>query len=173
MTANMPDSSGDDPRDYADLAGARQGGRRLALLLFIAFAVAFVGSSATQIVRAVFPPERPPLLTTALGSSAATCAEGIALLVRAIDRATESAKPAYASALDGYDAVSILRQRLGPEWDDRTPIERACSDSPEGLESWAALLRFREAVEQWVRRESIALGPLRRDVIAHVPANLR
>lgn len=69
--------------------------------------------------------------------------------------------------------MTLFRQGLRPEWDARGAVEKACAASPDGLESWAALLRLREAIEQWIRRESIALSPLRRDVLAHLPANLR
>ena len=67
---------------------------------------------------------------------------------------------------------AAFERRLDPEWSDRETIEAACSESSEGLDAWAALARLRSAEEQLAPRTE-ELGNLRRDVVAHLPADLR
>lgn len=90
MTPSMPDSSRDNARGGAPVehaARAGQRGKRVAIGLFIAFAVVFVGSSAVQIVRAIFSRDVLPLRSGEPASSASACTGGLASLLRALDRA--------------------------------------------------------------------------------------
>ncbi|MDP9036889.1 MAG: hypothetical protein M3O50_18990 [Myxococcota bacterium] len=171
----MPDRSRDEPPVRTRIALARLKGRRLAVAAFITFAVAFVASSATQIVRAIFFHESNPLSSRSPGSASEACSQAMGSLLRALDRADARARtaPLLASTLDANESVALFRQGLRPEWDDRGAIESTCAKSPAGTESWASLLRLRQGLEQWIRRERVALAPLRRDVVPHLPANLR
>jgi hypothetical protein len=138
----------DRPADEdAAEASARRKGRRLAVQVVIGVAVVFIGSSAAQVVPAVFGFGVRPLPSGPPGSSARTCAEGVRALAQ--DRGERSA------------------------WDRDSPVYRACAVSPEGLDAWAALVRLRMAEEQLRQADPAELGPLRRDLSAHLPAELR
>jgi hypothetical protein len=148
-------------RDDAALAAARLRGKRIALGLVLLPSLWIIASSAAQIIPPVFGADIRPIPAALPGSSARTCAEGVQSLERALDRAVDVA--------GSGDFVA----RLKPEWDQRDVVEQACSHSSEGLDAWAALARLR-AAEEWVApgaRERLA--PLRRDVGAHLPADLR
>jgi hypothetical protein len=141
--------------------GALQG-KRAALVVVIAISVVFIGSSAWQIIPAVFGVGYTPIPPSPPGSTARLCAEGVRRLTGALDRAEDTAGSASFAA------------RLEPEWSDSAAIEAACRASPEGASAWAALVRMRSAEEQLAPHpvpEELAI--LRRDVIAHLPADLR
>jgi hypothetical protein len=131
---------------------ARLQGKRVALALVITVAVTFIGASALQIVPAVFGAGVKPLPSSPQGSSARACAEGVRALLHAVD----SADPDQAA--------------LAPEWER---VGRSCESTPEGLDAWAALMRLRSAARVASRGDRIELDPLRRDVAAHLPAELR
>ncbi|HEY1694363.1 MAG TPA: hypothetical protein VGG39_19475 [Polyangiaceae bacterium] len=143
-----------------DDARARLQGKRVALVVVIGVSVVFIAASALQIVPAVFGAGITPLPSGGPGTAARACAEGVRRLSTALDRAADAAGSAAFEA------------RLRPEWDDRDAVERACHEAPEGTDAWAALLRMRSAEEQAAPRSG-DLAPLRRDVIAHLPADLR
>ena len=63
--------------------------------------------------------------------------------------------------------------RLRPEWEEKDAVQRACSQSNQGLDAWAALARLRSAEEQLAPDGRGLLAPLRRDVREHLPADLR
>jgi hypothetical protein len=147
------------PDGAAARAAARLGGKRVALVAVIALAVVFIGASALQIVPAVFGARIRPLPAAPPGSDARLCADGVSALLRQLD--SESSSP--------------------DEW-ERTA--RSCQGSPEGLDAWAALMRLRLAERQTSgvridgttvasKRDQSELGPLRRDVAAHLPPELR
>jgi hypothetical protein len=128
-------------------------------------AVAIIGSSTVQIVSAVFGVGIHPVPAAAPGTPGRTCAEGVLRLERALDRSVEAAgSPAFAAS-------------LRPEWNEAGAVQRACSQSSEGLDAWASLARLRSAEEQLAtgaRAERLVeLAPLRSDVSAHLPADLR
>jgi hypothetical protein len=149
----------DGSRD--DAARARLQGKRAALGIVLFASVAIIGSSTAQIIPAVFGTGIRPIPADLAGSSARTCAEGVQRLEQALDR-----------AVDGSGAGD-LSARLGPEWEQSHAVELACSQSSEGLDAWAALARLRSAEEHLVPDERGLLAPLRRDVRAHLPADLR
>jgi hypothetical protein len=153
----------DAPRDDAALARARLRGKRVALGFVILAAVAIIGSSAFQIIPAVFGAWIEPIPAGDPGSSERACAEGIRDLERALVRSAESAGGAS------------FGERLRPEWDAQADVHRTCERARGGLDAWAALARLRSAEEQLapVASTSPALEPLRRDVEAHLPADLR
>jgi len=152
----MNGAMADPPNDPA-LARARLQGKRAALGIVIAVAVAFIAASAVQIIPAVFGLRIEPLPPAAAGSSERACAEGVRRLAVALER-TDAGGPGCAPA--------------APEWQDAPAVEQACSRSSEGRDAWAALSRLRSAREQLGERPD-ALSRLQRDVAAHLPADLR
>jgi hypothetical protein len=138
----------EDP-DHAEAARLR--GKRVALGVVIAIAVAFVGSSTAQIIRGVFGAGIAPLPSAELGSAERTCAVGVRRLEQALERG----------------------EGLSPEWEQADAVRRACAGARDGLEAWAALQRLLLAQEQLTRCVHVELAPLRRDVIAHLPTDLR
>jgi hypothetical protein len=144
-----------------DAARARLQGKRVALGIVLFVSVAIIGSSTMQIVPAVFGAGIRPLPEGMAGSSARTCAEGVQRLDQALDRAVDGAGSGDFSA------------RLRPEWDEESTVALACGQSSEGLDAWAALARLRSAEEHLAPDDRGLLAPLRRDVRAHLPADLR
>jgi hypothetical protein len=164
-------AEGEAPHDPIALA-ARLRGKRLALGLVLVVSVAFIVSSAFQIIAAVFgfgwtplPADAPP------GSPERACAIGIRSLTQALDRAGERLSP-VASAAD-RETMAALRPGLSPEWDGADAIEEACARAQGGLAAWAALQRLRVAEEQSGRLSRDELTVVRRDGAAHVPADMR
>jgi hypothetical protein len=149
---------------------ARLRGRRVAHAVVITIAVAFIGASALQIVRAVFGYDGAPAGWQATTTADRACATGLRALVGVLDRSDPGPLPAS----DAADAPlasppgSILRPS---DWD--RSVSQACAASPEGLDAWAALERLRSARELVTRRSQAELGPLRRELLAHLPADLR
>jgi len=167
----MPHEDPDDPEEVS-LRRARIRGKRLALGVVIAVAAAFIGSSAVQIVSTVFGTGIAPLPAGQLGSEERTCALGVRELKRALDRASGRMLSSVA-AVNGDEAVAAFRQGLSPDWEQADRVKRACAGAREGLEAWGALQRLLIAEEQLARRAGMELAPLRRDVIAHLPTDLR
>ncbi|MDP8998725.1 MAG: hypothetical protein M3O46_01290 [Myxococcota bacterium] len=167
----MDASSGDEAR-------ARLRGKRMAHAIVVTTAVAFIGASAAQIIPAVFgiparvgPPPTP-------GRAETACMEAIRSLSFALDRATEKAwspevNRAAAPRADGSAILQAFHEGLLPEWNAEASIGLACAKSREGVEAWAVLLRLRRAEEQFALRGFTDLAPLRSDVAAHLPADLR
>jgi hypothetical protein len=147
----------------ADEARAQSEGKRIAHVIVISIAVAFVGASAAQIIPAVFGldarplPSVPAVVEGSGGSSERGCADGIRALALGLDRAT----------------LVAWRDGVLPEWNTAGDVERACAKSRQGLDAWAALLRLRRADEDVVLRGLTELAPLRRDVAARLPADSR
>jgi hypothetical protein len=149
----------DGSRD--DAARARLQGKRVALGIVLLASVGIIGSSTAQIIPAVFGTGIRPISADLAGSSARTCAEGVQRLEQALDR-----------AVDG-SGTGDLSARLRPAWEESNAVELACRQSSEGLDAWAALLRLRSAEEHLAPDGRGLLAPLRRDVRAHLPADLR
>jgi hypothetical protein len=143
----------------------------------VVVAVTFVGSSAAQIIPAVFGLGIRPVSATAGDSPEGVCAQGVRSLALAVDRAAERAwSPRAAQAVTpqgGDAALHAFVAALAPEWSAEATVEQACGRAREGTEAWAALVRFRRAEEQVVLSGLVELVPLRHDVMAHLPANLR
>jgi len=137
-----------EPQAQADptaTARARLRGKRIALGIVITVTVAYIGASAVDIVPAVFGAVMHPLPLTPPGTPARACAEGLRRLVSA------------------------------PEAGGNDEVQRACAASREGLDAWAALERLRSAERQLAGRSGSEqeLQELRRQVLAHLPADLR
>jgi len=158
----------------SEAARARLRGKRIALGVVIAVAVVFIGASAVQIVPDVFGAGIEPLPSAPAGSSARLCAEGVRTLLDAL-----AAPPAGSAATPG-------RSSTEPSPEDWERVARDCEKASGGEDAWAALVRLRSAREQLAfhgiglspqeraaARETIDLDPLRRDVAAHLPADLR
>jgi hypothetical protein len=151
----MPEETRDDA------ARARLQGKRAMLVVIGIFAFAIIGASSFQIIPAVFGAGIRPIPVSPAGSPARTCAEGVRKLERALDRAAESAGSAS------------FEPRLQPDWQIEGAVRQACGQSSEGIDAWASLARLRSAEEQLAPRPGQELEPLRRDVLAHLPADLR
>lgn len=163
---------GDD--DAASMLSAPQQDRRLrakriAIGFVTAIAVAFIGSSAAQIVPAVFGvvARAPPaaVAQTLPGAPERDCADVIRGLSSSLDRL-------YAKALAETDADSALA-RFRADWESAAGGYDVCARAHGGSDAWAALLRLQRAQEQSLRRTAADLGPLRRDVSAHLPDQIR
>lgn len=138
-----------EPQAQADptaIARARLRGKRIALGIVITVAVVYIAASAADIIPAVFGVVLHPMSAAPPGTPARTCAEGLRRLV---------------STADGTGS------------DDG--VQRACAASREGLDAWAALERLRSAEQQLAGRSGSEpeLQKLRREVLAHLPADLR
>jgi hypothetical protein len=135
--------------DHAQVMRLR--GKRVALGIVIAIAVVFIGLSTAQIMRSVFGAGIVPLPSAELGSAERTCAVGVRRLEQALERG----------------------EGPSPEWEQADDVRRACAGARDGLEAWAALQRLILAQQQLTRYVHVELAPLRRDVIAHLPTDLR
>jgi hypothetical protein len=155
----MPDAP--PAADDAAFARARLQGKRMALGVVFVTTFAIIGSSALQIIPAVFGAQIVPIPAAQPGTPERQCAEGIRALFGALDRAADSA---------GSDAFAT---RLRPEWNEEGIVREACGRASGGLDAWAALERMRSAEEQLTARSPGELAPMRRDVLAHLPADLR
>lgn len=167
----MDASSGDEAR-------ARLRGKRIAHAIVATTAVAFIGASAVQIIPAVFGVGGRAAPDSPAAPEERACTAGIRSLSFALDRATAKAWSPEANrlAVDEADANAIIQafqEALLPEWDAGASIGQACAKSRDGVEAWAALLRLRRAEEQFALRGFVDLAPLRRDVTAHLPVDLR
>jgi hypothetical protein len=133
-------------------------GRRVALVLIWALAVALGLIPAASITFQVFAPEGGPKY--------ASCTAGLAALSAAVDRARTTA----ASGEGAEDeALSRFRAALQPDWSGVDGVAMSCRGKPEDEGALDALERLRYAEEHAVRRESGDLAPLRREVRRKVP----
>jgi hypothetical protein len=155
----------------APAARARLRGKRAALGVVIVISVAFIVASTSQIIPAVFGAAITPLAAGSPGSPERVCAVGVKELQLALDRA--GGRSLAGTAPDPGRAMAAFRQGLSPEWDGAETVERACAETRNGLDTWAALQRLRFGEEQLLRSGGAALSPLRSDVAAHLPADLR
>jgi hypothetical protein len=168
--ASHDDESGHDADGV--VAAARLRGRRMALMAVVVVSVAFVASSALQIVPAVFGSGFTPLPSGAApGSPEQRCAAGVRSLADALDRAgsrlASVARPTRSSS------AGALTPGLSPEWDSAGEVQSACTEAQGGPQAWASLQRLRMAEEQWGRLDRDDIEAVRRDVAAHLPADLR
>ena len=132
-------------------------------------AVLFIGSSAWQIVRALFAENRDSVLVS---PEQRACALGLRELATALDRAANLVV-ASSNEVGTNEAAAAFRRGLSPEWNTADSVQRTCAASPEGTDAWAALERLRTAEEQLARQNRTDLGPIRRDLTAHLPSDLR
>jgi hypothetical protein len=148
-----------------DAARARLRGKRIALVVVIAVAVVFIGASAVQIVPAVFGAGIAPMPSGPPGSSARLCAEGVRSFLDVL-----GAPPPRSSG-----GAKTLRPALAaePPAEDWDRVAHDCASAPGGEDAWAALMRLRSVRDQLAYSAGIDLDPLRRDVAAHLPADLR
>ncbi|MGA3120948.1 MAG: hypothetical protein ABSF69_09290 [Polyangiaceae bacterium] len=150
---------------------ARQRGRRVAHGLVILIALAFIAASAIQIIPAVFGRNAAGLGTWRANSPTDhACAVGLRVLAGALDRGSDGVgwwgEPDETRSAIGRDPVPSAGSMA-------ERVSQACAGSREGLDAWAALERLRSAREQVARRGQAELGPLRRDLLAHLPTDLR
>jgi len=139
---------------------ARLRGRRIGLGVVMVVAVSFIVVSTAQIVRAVFGLGTTPLAAGPADSPEGQCALGIRRLVRALDRPVGTDPGSAGGASE-------------PAWSDAEAVDQACRKAPGGLDAWTALLRLRAAEQQLAQANDEDLQPLRREVAAHLPADLR
>lgn len=149
--------NGDTDRDEEERR-VRLRGRRIGLGVVMVAAFAFIAISSAQIVAAVFGLGTTPLAAGSLDSPERQCALGIRRLARALDA------PAR---LDRVELPASER------WTGADAVENECRKAAGGLDAWAALLRLQAAESQLVEASQADLQPLRREVAAHLPADLR
>lgn len=144
----------------AERTPAQARGRRIAFILYYIAAVGVAGAGSVQVFLQAFQRREAPEL------GVTTCADGLARLSAAVDRARRAA-----SLTDGEDAALLdFRKALTPEWDDRDHIEDLCRPSASSMAALDAIEQLRYAEEHAVRREAAELAPLRRRVQGIVPA---
>jgi hypothetical protein len=154
--------SADDPN-----ARARLRGKRFALAIYGAFAVAFVVVSTWKIVVGVFGLDAAPLASNAM--SGPLGAEGCGRRLRELHGALHRALGVAVSARDEKAAIVTYRRLLSPEWDDERAVADVCAREPHGADAYAALLRVRVAQEAELRRSVASLAPLGQDLDAYLP----
>jgi hypothetical protein len=151
---------------------ARRRGKRAANAFVLGLAVLFVASSAWQLVGTLFLGSGGPVTGAPVDGA---CAAGLRGLTAALDRAGGAAIawPRGAEVPPVDDVVGLFRHGLSPEWDRAEAVQASCSSSESGKNAWATLARLRSAEEELVRQGQAGLGPLRRDLAAHLTAELR
>ncbi len=138
---------------------AQRMGRRAGLGFVVAIALAFTAASADQIVAGAFEASVRPLPSGPPGSSDRLCADGVSRLARDPDSRVRDAPTK--SPRESERAV------------DASAVGSACSYSSAGLDAWASFLRLEEARRQLPAGSDAELATLRRNVFAHLPAELR
>lgn len=142
-------------------ASGRKRSRALAVIVYYGVIGVICISATVQITQQVFYQPRIP-------SPYATCHEGLAALVAAVERARKAAP-----GTDGeYPAIERFRKALNPEWTYFDSIADACRGSVNNEGALDAIERLRYAEEHAVRREAGDLAPLRRKVQAIVDSDL-
>jgi hypothetical protein len=138
---------------------ARRAGRLVGLGVVIAVTLAFTAASAYQIVTSALELPVRPLPGAPSGEAESICAEGIRSLTNelpAFDESDRDQPPRLAKSASFIASVEI-----------------SCAHSTEGLDAWASFLRFEEATKQLPGGSREELTVLRRNVYAHLPAELR
>jgi hypothetical protein len=143
-----------------ELDRARLRGRRAGLGLVIVAASAFIAVSTAQITSAVFGLGTEPLASGPGDSPERRCAVGISQLVRALERPVQADPP-------------TARAASAADWKDADSVEQTCRTATGGLDAWAALLRLKAAELQLTHAGPADLQPLRGEVAAHLPPDLR
>jgi hypothetical protein len=163
-----------DPSDLDEtVARARLRAKRAVLAVVIVVAVLFIAASAIQIISSVFGLRSAPPAAALTEPAQRACALGVSRLARALDRASADPPRLADDTTEDDRASTDLRRRLSPEWDSAEAVMRECERSFWGQDAWAALERLRQAQEELARRGQAELLPLRRDVSAHLPPDLR
>jgi hypothetical protein len=148
-----------------DVRTARLRGRRAAHGLVLVVAMLFIGVSTAQIISAVFGIRTTPLASGPIDSPERRCAVGISRLAKALDRAARApaAEPGFRPEIPDPTG----------DWASADGVQRSCGQAVGGLDAWAALLRLRQAQSQLARSQPDDLLPLRRDLVAHLPEDMR
>lgn len=152
----MERRSGHDPVEQA--TRARLFGKRVALVSCGAVAVWFILASVIQLIPPVFGAGIVPLATPAQGSSPASsspewrCAEGLRRATAAETRAPDP---------------GATRPGMDPD------VVSACSETPAGLDALAAYRRLELAEAKLGSRDPASVDELRRELSAHLPAQMR
>jgi hypothetical protein len=116
---------------------------------------AFVVHSTVQVVAAIF--ELRPKPTRPLP---APCAAGVRALLASADRAARAAQ----GIADAKQARDAFRRALSPEWDTQGVIAARCSDDPDGIESYADVVRLGRELEANAAEGAVRTGPTRRSL---------
>ena len=139
-------------------------GRKVAFVVYLAFAGFLAVASVWQITRHVFFPssaDAPPF---------SSCRDGLAALYQAIERGRLAAEH---GPDDGEEAALLrFRETVAPDWRHRDAVAELCRSAPQEISARDAIERLRYAEENAVRREAGDLAPLRRKVQAIVDHDL-
>jgi hypothetical protein len=77
-------------------------------------------------------------------------------------------------ALDAPARLDPVESRpSAARWGGADAVENECGKAAGGLDAWAALLRLQAAESQLAEASQADLQPLRREVAAHLPADMR
>lgn len=136
---------------------ARRADKRTTRLVygpFVAFTAVFVGSLIVEVASQVFS-DGPPS-----GALSAACARG----VRDLEEAVNVAIPAGLSGADVDDAVARYRRTRDERWASRDAIAATCAGEPRGVEALAAVARMDRQAEAVVRKQTVELRAVRREV---------
>jgi len=157
-TEPVPSASsqaGASPSGEPSEAQKRRARTVAALVFLVAIGLWTLGTSAQIVQQAMYPAVVP--------SSAASCAEGLETLHRALDRARDAAE----GDQDAEAALERFRAELSAEWAYLEGVRQLCSTDAQ-RRSLDALERLRYAEEHAVRREAASLAALRRQVASDI-----
>lgn len=149
----LPPAAPPQPSVPPYILAARKRGRRIALVIYYGLVVFVCLAGAVQVTRQV-------LWNPIRSAPFSDCREGMAALVRALERARTAAP-----GNDGEDlAVERFRNALEPEWSYWDSIAQSCQGNVERERALDAIKRLRYAEEHAARWEAGDLAPLRRRV---------
>jgi hypothetical protein len=136
------------PAEDPALETARRRGRRLGIGVFMAIVGVITAIWSVQIILQVWNPPPAP---------AADCREGVASLLRALERARASA----ASSNQERDRVQRFRAALKPEWAAELTLADRCRSDAELSHALDAIRALRYEEEQAVRNPAAELAAKR------------
>ncbi len=113
--------------------------------VFVALIVAPTAIWASQVIRQAFATP---------SAEGVHCESGLVELLRGLDQARASARP----AADEAEALAAFRANLGPVWTTPRHVRAACKSEPSRLIQYGKIERLRYAEEHAVRYETRGLS---------------
>jgi hypothetical protein len=131
-------------------------GRRVAQVVYFAFAGFFAAASVVQITQQVFFASEEPR------SPFASCHAGLSALYDAVERGRVAAE--HGPDEDEETALRRYREAVLPEWRHRDAVAALCGTDPKLVTLLDAIERLRYSEEHGVRHQAVELAALRRRV---------
>lgn len=127
---------------------------RLVYGAFVAVTTVFVGSLIVEVATQVFSdaPRSEAL--------SAECAKGVRELYAGVDQGI----PAGLAAEDVEEAVTRYRTARDEAWKKKDGITQTCAAEPRGADALAAVARLDRQAETVIRRQTVELRAVRREV---------